>query len=135
MGYVALKTDRWRLYSYASIGGGQVEISVVKGRGRGGDPSVSGLLNQPGTSVDYSIGNFLVGGTAGVEYQIPDLYVRLGFEAGYRASVRSPGWSSDGIAVEDPPDVHLGGPFVRLHIGGNAGALIIGDVLGGIFAG
>lgn len=134
IGYVPVQTEQWRGYTYASLGGGQVDVSVVKGRGESGDPSVSGVLENPGTSVDYSIGTLLLGGTVGVEYEIPKIYVRLALEAGYRYSPTSPGWTSNGIEVENPPDVDLGGPFVRVNIGGNAGALTIGEVLGGILA-
>lgn len=131
LGYVVLDTESWRVYPFASFGGGQYTLTVVQDRGRGSD-SVDGILGAPGTSADLTIGTPLVGATLGVEYVIPDVYVRLGLEAGYRYAPGSPGWSSNGLAVEDAPDVQPGGPYVRLTLGGSTGALIIGQVLGGI---
>lgn len=68
----------------------------------------------------------------GVDYVIPDLYIRLSLQVGYRYAPGSPGWSTNGIEVANAPAVGMGGPYARFTIGGSTGALIIGQVLGGV---
>jgi len=134
MGYVALDTDRGRVYPYASFGGGQWTLTVVQNRGgevQDAD-SVSDILTAPGTSTDLTIGTALIGGTVGVDYVIPDLYIRLSLHMGYRYAPGSPGWSTNGLEVTNAPPIGMGGPYARLTIGGSTGALIIGQVLGGM---
>ena len=134
LGYVALDTERWRVYPYASFGGGQWTLTVVQTRGGGtGDAeSVSDLLKTPGTSTDLTIGTPVIGGTVGVDYVIPDLYIRLSLHVGYRHAPGSPGWSNEGLELRNAPAIGMGGPYARLTIGGSTGALIIGQVLGGM---
>lgn len=130
IGYVMARGDRWRLYPLVSVGGGTVQIEVAQNVG----PGFEDAIDDPGRRTRFETGGFLVGLSLAGEVNIPDWLAVLGVRVGYYAAPASGSLRSDGIELQNAPDLSMRGPYVRISFGGGVGALIVGELIGSLFS-
>jgi opacity protein-like surface antigen len=114
LGYLFLNNDNFSLYSYARIGGSTVDVTITN---KNAAVSMTDIIQQPNQSAHLSKQSFLATPVVGFIYK-PTSGLFLGLQAGYNIVYMQRSWKVEDTALDEGPSTHIGGPFLRLTLGG-----------------
>lgn len=118
LGYLFRPRHNLRVFPQVGIGGGGLVLEI----GSAGADDFDDVLETPNRSATLEQGSVLVSLGAGLEYQFSTPGdrggIRVGLRAGYLLAPYTSDWQIDDHSLSSGPDATLGGPFLRLTIGG-----------------
>lgn len=121
LGYQFRPVPSLTVYPQVGLGGGGLVLDI----GSAGADQFDDVLENPSRSATLEQGSLLLSLGAGVEYRVrssgDDGGWHLGVRAGYLLAPYTTDWTLDENRLADSPDATLGGPFVRVLIGGWGG--------------
>lgn len=118
LGYQFRPTPRWRVHPLLGLGGGGVNLNI----GSTGADDFGDVLQNPNRSATVTRGTLLVSLGAGAEYRFlgdgAEEGLQVGVRTGYLWAPSSADWELGDDALDGGPEATLGGPYLRLHVGG-----------------
>ena len=115
LGYLLTPERRFDAFPVLGIGGGGLSFDI----GSEAVDTFDDVLENPSRGASMEQFNLLVQIGAGAEYPLQsDGGLRIGLRAGYLLTAFSSDWTINDQSIGGGPDATLGGPFVRLTIGG-----------------
>lgn len=123
LGYLLRPEQHLRVYPQVGIGGGGLMLEI----GNTGAEDFDDVLNNPNRSATLEKGSLLLSLGVGVEYQFSEPGDESGFQiglrAGYLLAPYDTSWEIGESSLSSGPDATIGGPFLRLTIGGGGAEL------------
>lgn len=117
-GYLVVENDFLDLYPVLGIGIGGMQFSI-------GQSSFDDILDNPQGTPDLNTFSVLLNFALGADYKIrlaenrsDERFLVLGLRGGYALSIHDSGWFMDEFSLSGDPEGGIGGPYVRVTIGG-----------------
>jgi hypothetical protein len=117
-GYLVVENDFLDLYPVIGIGIGGIDFKI-------GQSSFDDILDNPQGAANLNTFSFLPNFALGADYKIKlpengtdESFLVLGLRGGYALSLYDRGWFMDEFSLSGDPEGGIGGPYLRITIGG-----------------
>lgn len=121
LGYLAHAGPHLRAYPQIGLGGGGLRMEISST----GADDFDDVLDNPSRSASVGTASMVVSLGAGLEYHVrghgEEAGFSIGLRAGYLFSTLRSDWQLDESSLSGGPDASMGGPFIRLILGGVGG--------------
>ena len=117
-GYLMVENDFLDLYPVLGIGFGGIDFKI-------GQSSFDDILDNPQSAANLNTFSLLLNLALGADYKIKlpengtdESFLVIGLRGGYALSLYDSGWFMDEFSLSGDPEGGIGGPYLRITIGG-----------------